>query len=178
VADAEAEAKALIRTGQALQADEDIDGAVRAYSGALALKTSDRVRAYALVCRGSVKDEAWDFDGAVADYDEAIALAPDDPSAWFMRGIAHQARENWLAALCDFDAAIERDSESAEFYEARGVTRLCVANWRGARVDLARAIVLAARRLTRLRENLARTESSGVHERAVLISRRKHRRSV
>jgi len=94
VADPESEAKSLIRAGQALQAGEDIDGAIRAYSGALVLRTSDRVRAYAFVCRGSAKDEAWDFDGAVADYDEAIALVPDDPSAWFMRGIAYQVRKN------------------------------------------------------------------------------------
>ena len=168
----------MIRAGQALQTGEDIDGAIQAYSCAMVLRTLARVRAYALVCRGSAKDEARDFDGAVADYDEAIALAPDDPSAWFMRGIAYQARENWLAALHDFDAAIERDSESAEFYEARGLARLCVANWRGAREDLARAIVLAALRLTGILEDRRRTGSSGVHERALLISRRRHWRSA
>ena len=176
MAAAEGDAQTLIHAAEILHAEDDLDGAIHAYSRALALQPSDRVRTYALVCRGSAKDEAGDFDGAVADYDEAIALAPDDPGAWFMRGLAHQGRENWLVALSDFDAAIGRDPANAEFYAARGVTRCRVANWQGAGEDFARAMVLSARRLKRLREEQRRTSSSGVHDRALLFARRKDRR--
>jgi tetratricopeptide (TPR) repeat protein len=178
VAAPEADVKALIQAAQTLHADNDLDGAIRAYDRALASTSSDRDRVYVLVCRGSAKDEAGDFDGAVADYEEAVALAPEDPGAWFMRGLAHQGRADWPAALHDFDAAIERDPENAEFYAARGVTRYLVANWQGAGEDLARAMVFSARRLKRAREVPGTTSrsGSGVHDRALLFSRRKPRR--
>jgi tetratricopeptide (TPR) repeat protein len=175
VTPAETESKALVEAGDALQADGDLNGAIEAYSRALALQPSAPVRAYALVCRGSAKEEAKDLDGALADYDQAIALVPDDPDGWYLRGLIHQVRKEWLAALSDFNAAIARDDENADFFEARALTRLFLDDWEGANEDLARVVVLAVLRLRRHVGRLAQRDSSGVHERDRLTSRRKRR---
>lgn len=138
----DARAEGQIRKGEAAEERGAPAEAMAAYDRALALRPRASIRAHALVCRGSLKDELEDYDGALADFDEAVSLDPADPFPRYLRGMVHQAREDWRAALEEYDAAIERDDERAEFYEVRGEVLFNRGRWARARADWARVVAL------------------------------------
>lgn len=57
---------------------------------------------------------------ALDDAEEAIRLAPADARSYFMRGFAHEMKQNFDAALADYSKAVELKADYALAYEYRG----------------------------------------------------------
>jgi Flp pilus assembly protein TadD len=51
--------------------------------------------------------ENGDFDAAITDYTEAIRLNPEDPDAYYNRGVAHSQLGNKSQAAADHQKARE-----------------------------------------------------------------------
>src|SRR5579872_2838154 len=68
----------LIQAGEAEQKN-DYDGAIRAYSGILAIRPDDEP---ILLDRGGNYAGKKDFDRALADFDQAVKLKPGDAMAF------------------------------------------------------------------------------------------------
>src|ERR1700677_4509809 len=67
-------------SGNAKESSGDYDGAIAAYSRAIALEPQN---SRAWNNRGIAKQDKGDLDGAIADYGQALLLNPGDASAWF-----------------------------------------------------------------------------------------------
>ena len=59
-------------------------------------------------------------DLAVDEYGKAIALKPEEPDAWYMRGLLYQENVESDKALFDYDQAIKRNYSSPTVFKQRG----------------------------------------------------------
>lgn len=179
------EAQEIARRGSAKQEKGDFDGAIADYTKALQLDP-DQVTVY--INRGVAKMAKRDFDGTIADCTEAIrgltqlsqrysadpsapiqgsgftnqqaldGLAAFEVLAYFNRGMAEQAKEDWDGAIADYAKVYElrhsafrslrRDvlgiikitPDLAFAYYARGVTKASKGDSDGAIADFTTAI--------------------------------------
>jgi tetratricopeptide (TPR) repeat protein len=56
------------------------------------------------------------FDGAIADHTEVIKLEPDNPYAYYGRGLARTQKKMFDLAITDFTEAIRLEPNDGDFY--------------------------------------------------------------
>ena len=122
--------------GARLAASGDYDGAVEAYSQALAV-APDRIAA--LSQRAALYAAANRFPAALADLDAARRLAPDNVGLLAQRANVDRQRNDPLACIADYDAALKLKPGDAELLALRGQSRLEAGDAKGAYGDLAAA---------------------------------------
>ncbi len=127
--------------GQAREKKNDLDGAVDDYDKAIQLEPENpkyyelaaRTKINNKNYEGAVSDlsklvliepkyinyiflgrlmhEKMDLDGAMDAYDRAIQLKPENPLAYFLRGIVKRDKEEDESAAVDYDMALQLDPE-------------------------------------------------------------------
>ena len=112
----EQEAAALLATGDARKAANDMKGALEAYTSALKLLPGD---ADLLFRVAQVRMAQGDYKGATADLDGALKLRPRDAGLLFTRGSARAALGMSREALGDLSGAIAAMPGHAPFHVAR-----------------------------------------------------------
>ena len=75
-------------------------------------------------------------------FDEAIRNNPNDPGAYYSRGLARMNKKMTQEALADFNKAIELDPQHAAAYDARGAAYKTMDNAAEAHDDFNKAIEL------------------------------------
>ncbi|MEO6391904.1 MAG: tetratricopeptide repeat protein [Pyrinomonadaceae bacterium] len=103
--------------GLELQGQNDLDGAIAAYTRALAL---DSKLPDAYNNRGDARKNKGDLAGAVADFSEVIRQRPDEFEGYFNRGIAYLMLEKWAPALSDLTRSVEFRPQDPGTYFNRG----------------------------------------------------------
>jgi tetratricopeptide (TPR) repeat protein len=103
--------------GDELMAKDDVAGAVRAYTEALAL---DPRSTLALNNRGLARSQQGEYDAAIADFTEALRLDSRLALAYHNRGSAHFRRGEAEEALADYTEALRLEPRQARFYNNRG----------------------------------------------------------
>jgi tetratricopeptide (TPR) repeat protein len=103
--------------GLELKGNNDLDGAIVAFTRALELE-KDYPGAYNN--RGFVKMSKGDLDGAVADFTEAIRVEPKAFEGHYNRGSAYLMQEKFALALADLDQSIEIQPHDALAHHNRG----------------------------------------------------------
>jgi tetratricopeptide (TPR) repeat protein len=130
--------------GQVLQGDllaerGDVDGAVRAYSEALA---AGGPSAAIYFKRGSAYCSNSDLDKCIEDFDRAVAVDPNHADVLAARANARLQKGDALGALQDFDGAIQRDPRNASLYASRATARETVRRFDEAIQDYSTAVQL------------------------------------
>ncbi len=121
-----------------LQADEQLDGAISAYSKAVN-RTPTQPQPYRL--RGNAFKELGDYQAALDDYTRALELAPE--AYWFnRRGLVYEETRQFELAAADYARAIELDPTWAIAYNNRGYIKLNLKDYGGAKADFEKAISL------------------------------------
>jgi tetratricopeptide (TPR) repeat protein len=100
---------------------DDLDGAISAYSQAIALAPQD---AQALERRGSCLRRKGELTAALADLSRAVELAPRDAWIWDSRGDVRYKQREIEAAIEDYTQAIALDPKAAIFWYDRGRAKL------------------------------------------------------
>ncbi|MBW2094098.1 MAG: tetratricopeptide repeat protein [Deltaproteobacteria bacterium] len=111
----------VIEKGDALYAQEDLDGAIQAYGQALELNPTSAV---ALMNRGAAFLKKGDVDRAMEDFDRVLELESENPLSYVNRGCAFALQEEWEAALKDFSRAIELAPDTGDAYLNRAIAYL------------------------------------------------------
>lgn len=111
------EAEKIYNKGTDLQAADDLDGAVAAYTRAIEL---DPDYADAYDNRGFIKMNRGDLVGAIADFGQAIRLRPDKFEGYMNRGTAYLMHEEFSAAITDLDQALAISPKYPTAYHNRG----------------------------------------------------------
>lgn len=103
--------------GLELQGQNDLDGAIAAYTRALAL---DQRLPDAYNNRGDARKNKGDLAGAVADFSQVIRLKPAAFEGYFNRGIAYLMLEDFANALSDLTFCVELSPKDANSVLNRG----------------------------------------------------------
>lgn len=73
-------------------------------------------------------------------YDQALQLRPDDPQAYYNRGVAYSSRGAYDCAIEDFDQAIKRQADYSAAYTGRGSASYLKGDYDQAIKDLTQAL--------------------------------------
>ncbi|WP_185965625.1 tetratricopeptide repeat protein [Flavobacterium zepuense] len=90
--------------------------------------------------RGGIRQDHLDDEGAIVDYNKAIQLKPNNPKAYYNRGLAKLNLKLLSNAITDFDKAIELDPEKADTYNNRGIAKHFLKKYQAAIKDYDAAI--------------------------------------
>ena len=120
--------EALFARAEALEAT-DVDGAIAAYSQALAA-APDFTNAYLNL--GALLCETGDCDKAVRLYTQAIQHRPKEPLLYFNRGVALEDLYRFAEALASYDKALQLDPELADAHYNAGRLNEELGNGQGA----------------------------------------------
>jgi tetratricopeptide (TPR) repeat protein len=108
----------LISSGLAKQKTGDLDGAIAAFTQAIAIDPNF-VQGYTY--RAAVRQAKGDLDGAMTDDDEILTLLPSNASAFCQRGFLKQSKGDLDGAVADYSRAIQIDPKSYIAYYNRGL---------------------------------------------------------
>lgn len=132
---------ARMATGDKRMADIDYQEAIKHYDSVIDPKESDSL---ALYRRGVAHNGLGQTDRALADYSEAIRLDPDEPNAYFERGIVLATRKRaYVRAIADFNRALELAPNNIDALVHRGDAYGQMGDFARALADLDRAVGLA-----------------------------------
>lgn len=109
--------------GMDLYNQQKYEMAIRNFSLALKLPSTDDELYKFFVARGNTRMKIKEWNGAKADYTEAIKLAPDTAEAYFLRANAKVKLKDFVSAIKDYTLAIDRKPNYAEAYLERGNTK-------------------------------------------------------
>jgi serine/threonine protein kinase/lipoprotein NlpI len=91
--------------------------------------------------RGFCLADLQRWEEAQEPFEQILELHPDDPDAWFNRGMMRRALGEMAASRADFERAVELSPEpGAPLLLARGMARLTTGDFTGALSDLERAV--------------------------------------
>jgi tetratricopeptide (TPR) repeat protein len=131
---------ARMALGDNVMATGDYTEALRHYDSAIDPANPD---ALALYRRGASLDALGQSDRALTDYDEAIRLDPQEPLAYFGRGILLATRKRaFVRAIADFDKVIALQPENVEALIRRGDAYGQLGEYGRGVVDLDKAVAL------------------------------------
>lgn len=139
------EAKGLEQTAATKIEAGDLNGAVAAYTQAIAANPASDT---AYEGRGNTYASQQEYDLAIADLTKAIELAPDRGGPYYGRGIAYRLQGNLDAAIADLSQAIGDRSKTrwrAALYE-RGLAYREKGNRTEARADFEQILTLERER--------------------------------
>lgn len=77
---------------------------------------------------------------AIDDYNKAIELDPNNPFAFYNRGISYDRKGDFKQAIDSFSKAIEMDPQKADFYHNRGYAYRKIKMYNEAISDYATAV--------------------------------------
>jgi tetratricopeptide (TPR) repeat protein len=124
--------------GEQVMAGIDYREALRHYDSVIDPKSPD---ALALFRRGVARDGAGQTDQALNDFDAAIRTAPDEPRAYFERGVLLAGRKRaYDRAIADFNRALELEPRNIEALVRRGDAYGQIGDYGRGLADLNRAI--------------------------------------
>lgn len=113
-------AEACFRGIYALKAG-DLDGAIAFYSTCIETGNLDQGNLIvALNDRGNAYGRRGDHRLALRDFGRIIRLAPDDPDAWYNRGLSHRRMNMLDEAMSDYSQTIALDPEYGKAFNNRG----------------------------------------------------------
>ncbi len=92
--------------------------------------------------KGNAELKAGQYSEAIQSYTEAIELGPDDPVAFYNRGICYALLKDHQSANRDFTKAIELKSDYASAFFKRGLTYRLLKDDQSAIRDYTKAIEL------------------------------------
>ncbi len=95
-----------------------------------------------LLQRAVERGQRGDFEAAVFELNQVIKLAPNNATAFTLRGVAYTNMGNPKQALEDFTKAIQLAPKSAAAYGYRGIVRRQLQDLPGALADVNEAIKL------------------------------------
>lgn len=84
---------------------------------------------------GGAKANRKDYQGALVDYTQAIRINPNNPDAYYQRGVANNQLKNYQAALEDFNQVLRLNPKNAFAYTYRGIARVGLKDYQGALAD-------------------------------------------
>jgi tetratricopeptide (TPR) repeat protein len=116
-ADPAESAETVNKTGIALFAKGDFDGAVSAFSRAIALKPD---YAEAFYHRGLVYYEKKEPDRAMGDFNDALRFDGTYAAAYFNRGIIYTDRKDYTRAMADYNETIRLNPAHTKARNNRG----------------------------------------------------------
>jgi tetratricopeptide (TPR) repeat protein len=96
-----------------------MDAAMSAFDAAVA---ADPALPQAWAARAGAAFQAGDLASALADLDRSLDLA-EDPTAFFNRGMIHEARKDWDRAAADFSSALALAPDDADVTERLAASR-------------------------------------------------------
>ena len=132
---------ARMEMGDQSMADVDYRDALKHYDSVIDSGAPD---AMALYRRGVALDSLGYTDRALSDYNNAIRLKPDEPSAYFERGILLATRKRaYDRAIADFSRALELEPSNLDAMLFRGDAYGQMGDFGHALADLDRAVELA-----------------------------------
>lgn len=132
---------ARIALGDKVMATGDYTEALRHYDSAIDPSNPD---ALALYRRGASLDALGQSDRALIDYNEAVRVDPQEPLAYFGRGIFLATRKRaYMRAIADFDKVLALQPNNVEALIRRGDAYGQMGEFGRALVDLDNAISLA-----------------------------------
>ncbi len=133
---------ARMAMGDRVLATGDYQEALRHYDNVIDSNAPD---ALALYRRGVILDGLGQTDRALSDFNEAIRLAPDEPRAFFERGVllASRRRRAYDRAISDFDRALELAPNNLPALVRRGDAYGKIGDFGRALADLDRAVQIA-----------------------------------
>lgn len=99
---------------------EKYEMAIRNFSLALKLPSTDDELYKMYVARGNTRMKMKEWNGAKADYTEAIKLGADSAEAYYLRANAKVKLKDFASAIKDYTLAIEKRPNYADAYFARG----------------------------------------------------------
>jgi tetratricopeptide (TPR) repeat protein len=74
-----------------------------------------------LTWRGKSALRWGEYDPAIKNFNKAIQLDPDDPDAFYRRGLAWSAKKEYDKAIKDYEEAIRLRPDDADFFNDRGL---------------------------------------------------------
>jgi len=92
--------------------------------------------------RGGIRQDHLDDAGAIVDCTKAIELKPDNPKAYYNRGLAKLNLKLLSKAITDFDKALELNPKNADAYNNRGIAKQFLKKYKAAIDDYNAAIVI------------------------------------
>lgn len=110
-------AEEALRRSKALEAAEDLDGALVAMSQAVDL-APDSIRYRGL--RGRLLSLKKQWRAAIRDYDSVLAIKPNAPTILYSRGLAKAHLDELDGAVEDFERCIAIQPTAADAYEHLG----------------------------------------------------------
>lgn len=90
--------------------------------------------------RGNAHGRLGNYDAALHDFNRVIELAPDDPDAWYNRGLTLRRLGRTGEALNDYDRVLELDPGYTKAYINRGSLFGEIGQLKAAVADFTRAI--------------------------------------
>lgn len=106
--------------GMDLYNQQKYEMAIRNFSLALKLPSTDDEFYKMYIARGNARMKIKEWNGAKSDYSEAIKLAPDSAEPYYLRGNAKVKLKDFASAIKDYTLAIDRKPNYAEAYLERG----------------------------------------------------------
>ncbi len=132
---------ARMAIGDKGMSDIDFQEALKHYDSAIDAKEP---AALAFYRRGAALNAIGETDRALADYNEAIRRDPEEPLAYFDRGVLLATRKrSYVRAIADFTRALEIAPNSIEALVHRGDAYGQMGDFARALADLDRAVGLA-----------------------------------
>ncbi|QDL10263.1 hypothetical protein DP114_22295 [Brasilonema sennae CENA114] len=106
-------------------------------------KTFARLRrTEALISSGGAKKNRKDYQGAIADYNQALLINPNNPDAYYGRGLAYYYLKKYQAALEDVNKLLQLSPKNAFAYVVRGCIRTLLGDKQAALTDFNQALQL------------------------------------
>ena len=132
----------LIRSGGEKKAAGDQDGAIAAFTSAIALDPQD---AAVYSSRAALYQARRSWDLAIADVRSITAIVPRDPHAWAFLGDLERQKSDWKEAVSAYDRAVALDPLLVAARRWRGFAKLQEGDADGALDDLGKAAELEPR---------------------------------
>lgn len=128
--------KALLETGQGIEARKNFDKALAASGGKTTLVQAEVAKAY-------IKSKFKDLNYATTLLNNAIAVEPKNPELYILLGDVYTEKNDGTNAAINYNKALELDKNSVKAIVRKGVLYKQSTNFEGAAAEFQSAIALA-----------------------------------